>query len=182
MSHVRSIAKPIVVQLRLFEILGFSAAFVALAVALPWLAHQFRLAGPTFLPMHIFVFVAALLLGWRPGFLVGLLTPFISYTASGLPIPQLLPQITIELAVYGLVAGFLREVLHLNFYLSLLGAMFAGRIALFLVVWALNASPVDSFVTVKNTVELGWPGILIQVITVPLIVFVLNKTFGKRST
>ena len=181
MSHVRSLAAPII-QLRLLEILGFAAAFVTLAVALPWLAHQFQLAGPTFLPMHLFVFVAALFLGWRPGLLVGLLTPIISYTVSGLPLQQLLPQITIELAAYGLVAGLLRERLHWNLYLSLLGAMFAGRVVLFLAVWALNTSPVGPFVTVKNAVQLGWPGILIQVITIPLIVFVLTKTFEKRSS
>ena len=56
----------------------FTAGFISLAVATPWVFHQFYLAGPTFLPMHIFVLVAGLLFGWRAGLIVGLFTPLVS--------------------------------------------------------------------------------------------------------
>jgi hypothetical protein len=80
--------------------------------------------------MHIFVFVAGLLFVWRTGLVVGLLTPLTSYAASGMPALQILPQIVVELSVYGLVAGILREKFDLLVIWSLLGAMVAGCLAL----------------------------------------------------
>ena len=56
----------------------FTLVFILLDVAVPWLFHQFNLAGPTFLPMHIFVLIAGLIFGWRAGLIVGLLTPLAS--------------------------------------------------------------------------------------------------------
>src|SRR4030043_1277300 len=73
-----------------------TAVFVMLAVFVPWVFHQFHLAGPTFLPMHIFVLIAGLLCGWRAGLLVGLFTPLVSYFISGMPAIRLLPQVIIE--------------------------------------------------------------------------------------
>jgi hypothetical protein len=79
---------------------AFTAIFVALAVATPWVFHHFYLAGPTFLPMHIFVLLAGLLFGWRAGLIVGLFTPLVSYGVSGMPVLTLLPQIVVELSFY----------------------------------------------------------------------------------
>ncbi len=62
----------------------FTGVFTLLSVAVPWAFHQFHLAGPTFLPMHIFVFVAGLLFGWRMGLIVGFLTPLASYAISSI--------------------------------------------------------------------------------------------------
>ena len=45
----------------------FSSVFVGMAVFVPWLTHQFHLAGPKFLPMHFFVMFAGFLFGWRMG-------------------------------------------------------------------------------------------------------------------
>src|SRR4030042_73317 len=100
-----------------------TAAFVTLAVFVPWVFHQFHLAGPTYLPMHIFVLVAGLMFGWRAGLIVGLLTPLASYAISGIPALSILPQTVIELTTYGLIAGILRERFNLRVIWSLLGAM-----------------------------------------------------------
>ena len=87
----------------------FSAFFVSLAVFTPWLAHQFHIAGPKFLPMHFFIIIAGFLFGWRTGLIVGIFSPLISYSITHLPPPALLPEIILELALYGLVIGILRE-------------------------------------------------------------------------
>jgi len=179
MERVNVISKQ-VIRIRNFELVNFSVLFVALAVALPLITHQFNLAGQIFLPMHIFVFVAALLLGWHTGLLVGLLTPIISHFVSGLPLTTLLPQITVELAIYGLMAGFIREKLGWNLWLSILVAMIVGRVGLGFVVWLLGtnqAGPVNQVITV---VKLGWPGILIQLALVPLIVIALKKFLANK--
>ena len=61
------------------------AAFVVLSVLTPWAFHQYPAAGPTFLPMHLFIFVAALAGGWQTGAIVGLMTPLASFAVSGMP-------------------------------------------------------------------------------------------------
>ena len=168
----------------------FTAAFVLLDVAIPWVCHQFHLAGPTFLPMHIFVLLAGLLFGWRAGLAVGLFTPLISYALTGMPVLAVLPQIVIELVFYGLVAGLLRERLNLRAIWSLAGAMVAGRLALILVVSILSLfgaihSPLGAeagpFAVAWSVVKQGWPGILIQLMLIPFIVILLEKLLAHRK-
>jgi len=169
----------------------FSGVFTLLAIAVPWVFHQFHLAGPTFLPMHIFVFVAGLLFGWRAGLIVGLLAPLASYAVSGMPVLQVLPQILVELSVYGLVAGMLRERFNLRVLWSLLGAMVAGRLALCLaaLVIYLIAGQVYSplgleanpFLVVWAVIKQGGPGMVIQLALIPGVIWLLGKLTTKTS-
>ena len=169
-----------------------TVAFVLLSVAVPWVFHQFHLAGPTFLPMHIFVLVAGLVCGWRAGLVVGLFIPLASYAVSGMPVLQILPQITVELSAYGLIAGVLREKFSLRVIWSLLGAMIGGRIVLCLVVLIIytvlgeSYSPLGAESTplfvLWSVVKLGWPGIVIQLVSLPLLIRVVEKfSKGARS-
>ncbi len=169
----------------------FTLVFILLDVAVPRLFHQFHLAGPTFLPMHIFVLVAGLVFGWRAGFIVGLLTPLASYAVSGMPVLSILPQTVVELSAYGLVAGMLRERFNLRVAWSLLGAMAAGRLALFLSVLVLYLtggivfSPLGQEATpllaVWSATKQGWPGIAIQLSLIPAVIWLLGKLATKTS-
>ena len=165
--------------------------FVLLDVLVPWVFHQFHLAGPTFLPMHIFALIAGLVFGWRAGLIVGLLSPLASYTVSGMPVLRILPQIAVELSAYGLVAGILRERFNLRVIWSLLGAMIAGRLALCLGVLVtyltigkiysplgLEANP---FLVVWSVIKQGWPGIVIQLALIPPIIWLVGKLVVKTS-
>jgi niacin transporter len=159
--------------------------FILLSVAVPWIFHQFQLAGATFLPMHVFILTAGLLFGWRAGLIVGLCTPLASYVVSGMPALALLPQIIIELSIYGFATGMLKEKFNLRAVWALLGAMLAGRIALLLALAILyliagisysplgpEASPIAAFWSV---IKQGWPGSIIQLILIPVIIFVAGK-------
>ena len=168
----------------------FTAVFVSLAVATPLVFHQFYLAGPTFLPMHIFVLVAGLLFGWRAGLAVGLLTPLTSYAVSGMPALTILPQIVVELSVYGLVAGILRERFNLRVLWALIGAMVAGRLALLLtvsIIYLAGAvySPLGAgkspLTVLWTVVSLGWPGILVQLVSIPLLMKLLERLASRNS-
>jgi len=169
----------------------FTAVFILLDVTTPWVFHQFYLAGATFLPMHIFVLLGGLLFGWRAGLIVGLFTPLVSHAISGMPVLTVLPQIVVELSFYGLVAGMLREKFNLRVIWSLIGAMIAGRLALFLVVLILHVggeiySPLGTEVSplavLWSVIEQGWPGILIQLISIPLIVILLEKVLERNQS
>lgn len=169
----------------------FTAVFVSLSVLVPWAFHQFQLAGATFLPMHIFVLVAGLFLGWRAGLVVGAVTPLVSYGVSGMPALTVLPQIVVELSAYGLVSGLLREKLNLPVIGSLLGAMAAGRLAMCGAVFALYLGtgaifspmgPASSpLAVVWATVAQGWPGIILQLALIPSIIWLLGKLRIKLS-
>lgn len=167
----------------------FTAVFVSLAVATPWVFHQFYLAGATFLPMHIFVLVAGLIFGWRAGLAVGLFAPLASYAISGMPPLMILPQIVVELSVYGLAAGILRERFNLRNIWALIGAMVAGRLALLLavsIIYLAGAvySPLGAgkspLAILWTVVSLGWPGILVQLVSIPLILKLLERFMSKN--
>ncbi|MBM4446167.1 MAG: ECF transporter S component [Chloroflexi bacterium] len=165
--------------------------FVALAVFMPWAFHQFHLAGPTFLPMHIFVLIAGLLFGWRAGLVVGLLTPLVSYFISGMPVLNVLPQIIIELSAYGFIAGILRQKYNLRTIWSLLGAIIGGRMMLLLAILLIyfiagtSYSPLgleaNPFVSFWSTIKQGWPGIVVQLVSIPIIVWLVEKVQVERT-
>ena len=164
---------------------------VSLAVSVPWVFHQFHLAGPTFLPMHIFVLIAGLAFGWRAGLIVGLFTPLASYAVSGMPVLRILPQIVVELSAYGLVAGILREKFNLRVVWSLAGAMIGGRLALCLTVLIIylvageSYSPLgleaNPFIVVWSVMKQGWPGIVIQLASIPMIIWLVGKFSTKKQ-
>ena len=158
------------------------------------LFHQnaFHLAGATYLPMHFFIFIAALTCGWQAGVIVGLLTPFASYLVSGMPVLTILPQVAVEVTVYGLLAGLLRQKFNLRVVWSLLGAMLGGRIALLITVAIVQAitgnvySPLGATATpltaVWNTVVQSWPGMLIQVALIPLAFWAISRYTAMKQS
>lgn len=169
----------------------FTLVFVFLDVLVPWIYHQFHLAGPTFLPMHIFVLLAGLLFGWRAGLIIGFLTPLASYAISGMPVLQILPQIVVELSAYGLVAGILREKFNLRAIWSLLGAMISGRLALYLAVLSIYLivgemySPLgleaNPLIVVWSVIKQGWPGIVSQLVSIPIVIWLVGKFVAPKS-
>jgi hypothetical protein len=166
-------------EARLYLLAG---AFIALDVALPWACHQFHpLAGPTFLPMHLFVILAGLLFGWRAGLLVGLVTPLVSFAVSGMPVLAVLPQITVEIVFYGLASGILREKFNLGIFWSVLGAMLIGRLFLGLAVLLIYLGGVNPFHYVWSVIAQGWPGMLSQLVILPLLVKWLSQYWGMRD-
>ena len=182
---------PIVLRYTDIRSYVFTLGFVLLDVLVPWGCHQFHLAGPTFLPMHIFVLLAGLLFGWRAGLIVGFLTPLASYAISGMPVLRVLPQIAVELSAYGLVAGILREKLNLRIIWSLIGAMISGRLALCLAVLSIyliggeSYSPLglaaNPFTVVWAVINQGWPGIVIQLALIPIVVWLAGKFIAKNA-
>ncbi len=169
----------------------FVVVFIMLAVLVPWVFHQFRLAGPTFLPMHIFVLIAGLMFGWRAGLIVGLLTPLVSHFTSGMPILSVLPQITVELSAYGLIAGILREKFNLREIWALLGAIIGGRMVLLLAILTIylitgeSYSPLglesNPFLAFWSVIKQGWPGIIIQLVSIPAIVWLAGELVARNA-
>ena len=157
-----------------------AAVAVAAAVLLPQLFHMHGAVsglgtalGQTFLPMHLPVLLVGLLAGPAAGFAAGALSPLISFALSGMPLLSSLPFMVIELAFYGLTAGFLASR-NLPVIFKLLAAQLAGRavkaIAVFLAVYALN-SHAAAVSSIWTGVVSGLPGLILQWSLIPLLMF-----------
>jgi niacin transporter len=162
---------------------SLAGLLLATGVILPFIFHQFGIAGRIFLPMHIPVFLAGLLLGPGAGLLVGVLCPGLSAVLTGMPPAALAIPMTPELAAYGLFSGLLFRGTRTSLYISLLGAMIIGRI-----VWILMAvliAPLLGFqgrtlTIVLAALAVGWPGIIVQLLLIPPIVLKIRGDVFRR--
>ena len=110
-----------------------AAVCAALGIVLPMAFHSIPNAGATWLPMHIPVMISGLVAGPVAGAATGVLAPVLSGLLTGMPPAPMLPPMTCELLVYGLVSGLLSRVVRTgnataDLYISLVGAMLAGRV------------------------------------------------------
>jgi len=121
-------------------VLLFAAAFL-----LPAAAHATGLPVRMLLPMHWPVIFVGLCYGWRSGVVVGLSAPILSFLISGMPLPHILPSMTIELAAYGFLGGFARENLKLNWFAATAISLVGGRIVFLAIVLATSAVPEPFF-------------------------------------
>ncbi len=140
-------------------------------------------SGAVFLPMHIPVLIAGFLLGPLYGLIIGMLSPIISAMTTGMPAIARLPFMIGELATYGAISGLLFEQLGLykrrfGIYISLLGAMLVGRIVYgLMIVGAIYLFGVKglSIGMVGTAIITGIPGIVIQVVCIPVLIMALKK-------
>ena len=158
------------------------ALCIALGVLLPIAFHVIPNAGSVFLPMHIPVLICGLFCGAPYGLACGIITPFISSVMTGMPPAMMLPKMIIELGVYGLVAGLWTQYIPqknemTKLYMSLIIAMLAGRIVNgFVSTFILSTQGYTLSVFMTASFITCLPGIIIQLIVVPILVRILNKT------
>ena len=163
--------------------LVLAALLLAIGYVLPFLTGQIPEIGSMLLPLHLPVLVCGFVCGWQWGLLVGFVLPLTRSLLFGMPpiVPTALCM-AFEMAAYGAVSGLLYQRLAkkpANVYVSLIGAMLAGR-----VLWGLVSIPVYALFTEKTFALAAfwvggfvnaWPGMLLQVVLVPLIVFALER-------
>lgn len=155
-----------------------TALCIALGVVLPQIFHLIG-AGTVFLPMHIPVLLCGFCFGPLCGLFCGVFTPFISSVITGMP--PLFPTCFImifELATYGFVSGYCFQSKRLNIYLSLIIAMISGRIvagALSALIYGIEGTGFGLQAFVSSYFVTALPGILLQILLIPPIVFVLRK-------
>lgn len=160
--------------------LVFAALCVALGLALPQAFHfvPIPMAGVIFSPMHIPVLLCGLLCGWYWGLFCGVVTPVLSSLLFGMPPAAMLPGMILELAIYGLVAGLLYRKFKLNLPVSLVCAMLLGRIGYGLmqtVLFLAGGSEYSFQIFFTGLFVRGLPGIVLQLILVPLLLVALEK-------
>lgn len=136
---------------------------------LPSIAHATGLPVRWLLPMHWPVILAGLCYGWRSGVVIGLLAPFSSFLISGMPLPHILPAMTVELAAYGLLAGLGRQSLHLNWFLASAVSLIGGRVVFLLTVLILGSVTQPFAEYVVAAMLPGIPAAIAQLVVLSLL-------------
>jgi len=163
--------------------LALAAMFLALAFVLPFLTGQIPQIGAMLCPMHIPVILCGYICGAPWGFIVGAAAPLLRSLTLGMP--TLFPKafaMAFELATYGLMSGLLYRVLpkkKINIYVSLVLSMIAGRLmwgVVQLCCMGLNSTKFGLSAFWAGAVANALPGIAIQLILIPIIIALLQKT------
>ena len=162
--------------------LTLSAMFLALAYVLPFITGQIPEIGAMLCPMHIPVILCGYVCGGPWGLAVGFVAPLFRSLTLGMP--TLFPKafaMAFELAVYGFMSGFLYRIFPKKkayIYCSLLISMTAGRL-----VWGLVQFLCMGLADTEFGFSAFWagavanavPGIIIQIVLIPLIIIALQK-------
>ena len=156
--------------------LTHTGLYLALCILLPLGLHQLGpLMGRVWLPMHVPVLLAGFLVGPLSGLVVGLLAPTLSHLLIAMPPGYAVPLMSLELPIYGLIAGMAYMRLRLNIYIALLAAMILGRIAFGLGLFMLGMFmelPYDVafFFSAAGPILTGLPGMAVQIVVIPVLV------------
>lgn len=165
-----------------------AALCLALAYVMPFLTGQIPEIGSMLCPMHIPVLLCGFICGWPWGLAVGLIAPlFRSFTIGMPPLYPTALCMSLELAVYGAVSGWLHRRLPRKkpyIYLSLLVAMLAGRLvwggAMFLCL-GLNGGQFTMAAFLAGAVVNAVPGIVAQIVLIPVLVMAADRWLAKNK-
>lgn len=159
-----------------------SAFMLALCLVLPFLTGQIPQVGKMLLPMHIPVLLCGFICGWPWALAVGFVAPILRSVLFTMP--MMFPDavsMAFELCIYGFVTGLLYEKLPKtkgSAILTLLAAMVCGRIVwgvVRLTLTALSATEFSWALFVAGAFTTAVPGIVLQLVLIPLIVLVCEK-------
>lgn len=156
-----------------------TAICAAMCVVLPLAFHAIPNGGSVLLPMHIPVLLCGLVCGWPYGFACGLLGPFLS-SFTGMPSMAVLPGMMVECAVYGLVCGWMMRFVRTgkttaDLYISMVTAMILGRVVAGLAKSLIISPGTAPFAWVTTSLVTGIPGIVTQLVLMPLLVLALTR-------
>ena len=160
----------------------YAAFFLALALVLPFLTGQIPQFGQMLLPMHLPVVLCGFLCGWPWGLAVGAVAPILRSSIFGMPV--MFPMATamaFELAAKGAACGALYQKMPKktsSIYVTLIAAMVLSRMVygcaqyLFM---ALDTGFSGLVALWTASVTTALPGIILQLVLVPVIVNALDK-------
>ena len=162
--------------------LTYAALYLAIALVLPFLTGQIPEIGSMLCPMHIPALLCGFLCGWPWGLAVGFLSPLLRSLLFGMPPVWVAIAMAFEMATYGAVSGWLYRKLGKSparIYGSLIAAMVAGRLVWGLVKFLLAGLQGTEFnlsIFLSGAITTAIPGIILQLILIPVLVVVMERT------
>jgi len=141
--------------------------FLTMALVIPTITHRLGLNFLVAQPMHWMILFAALTYGPLSGMILGASLPVVSFLVSGMPLPVMLPLMIPELAVYGLVAGLLKQ--RLTAFGALAIALIAGRLVFLALFAMLGRLDVSALQFAQMTWMPGLTAVITQIALLPLV-------------
>ena len=161
--------------------------FLALGIVMPFLTMQVPQIGSKLLPMHLPVLICGFVLGWKYGLLVGFVTPLLRTFMFGMPPMMTAIGMAFELATYGAITGILYKKLpksKVKVWVSLMAAMVVGRVVwglVSIVLYGINQTAFTWQIFMGGAVLNAIPGIILQLVIVPVIIIALEKSGVMRE-
>ena len=138
----------------------WTAVFVACNLVLPQLFHLIPQGGVIFSPLSLVILAGAYKFGWKTGLLAALLSPLVNHVVSGMPAWEVMPVMTMKLAVLAVVAGLIAQHFKAVSMMLLIGVVLVskaiGGFGELLLTGGIDATMADFII--------GWPGLLMQVV------------------
>ena len=152
---------------------------LAVGIVLPKFFHMIGAgAGSVFLPLFYGVAIAALILPVKYSVAVAFLTPIISYFISGMPPVPIIFFMIIELVSYAIFVHVLHKKLSpvISIALGLILSRTVYILSIIIAVKLLHLPvPFVSVYALIAGIATSIPGIIIQIVVVPLIYFIYQK-------
>ena len=160
--------------------LVFAAVCTALCLVLPMAFHSIPNAGSVILPMHIPVLLCGLVCGWPYGLVCGIVGPLLSSVLTSMPPAAMLPSMMVECGTYGFVTGLLMRYVRTgrptaDLYISMISAMILGRTVAGFAKALIFTPGTPAFAWVTTSLITGIPGIVIQLVLMPAVLYALTK-------
>ena len=137
----------------------WATVFVACNLVLPQLFHLIPQGGVIFSPLSLVILAGAYKFGWKTGLLAALASPLVNHAITGMPAWEVMPVMTLKLAVLALVAGFAAQRFKTVSLPLLIGVILVskaiGCLGEFILTGGIAATIADF--------TIGWPGLLLQV-------------------
>lgn len=160
-----------------------TAMFLAIGMILPFFTGQIPQIGSMLLPMHLPVFLCALICGWKYGAVMAFILPL--FRSAIFTMPPMYPvavAMAFELATYALVAGLLYERSRWQcvkaLYKCIIIAMLAGRAVwgvAMLILLGIKGNQFTFQAFLSGAFINAIPGIVIQLILIPVIMVALDR-------
>lgn len=159
----------------------YTAMCISLGLLLPQINRMIPIPGigAIISPMHIPVLLSGFLCGATYAGICGMILPLLSSALTGMPplFPVALSMV-FELGTYGVLTAILYRYTKGKIYPSLIGAMLGGRVVMGIanaILLGIAGKPYGISAFISAAFITALPGIIIQLIVVPAIVYALKK-------
>lgn len=137
----------------------WATVFVACNLVLPQVFHLIPQGGVIFSPLSLVILAGAYKFGWKTGLLAALASPLVNHLITGMPAWEVMPVMTMKLAVLALVAGLAAQRFKTVSLPLLIGVILVSK-----AIGALGELAMTGGIAATIAdFTIGWPGLLLQV-------------------
>lgn len=159
----------------------YTAVCIAIGLILPQIIKLIPVAniGAIISPMHIPVLLSGFLCGVPFAAFCGIILPLLSFVLTGMPpIYPVGISMIFELGTYGALTAVLYRITKGKIYPSLIGGMLGGRVVMGIanaIIFGVAGNSYGLSAFISGAFINAIPGIVIQLIVVPAIVYALKR-------